>query len=75
MISNANGQIWMVQLANAEVEAMRQRYQVLHAQRQGEMVSLRIAHATKPHVDAQLVLPNLEDALMAQRYSLQEVVQ
>ncbi|WP_395007804.1 ABC transporter ATP-binding protein [Undibacterium sp.] len=73
MITNAHGQIWTVQLANTEVDAMRQRYQVLHAQRQGEMMSLRIAHTTKPHVDAQLVLPNLEDALMAQRYSLQEV--
>jgi hypothetical protein len=36
-------------------------------------VLLRIAHATQPHAGAELVLPNLEDALMAQRYSLQEV--
>lgn len=73
MIAKAHGQIWTVQVANAEAEIMRQKFQVLQAQRQGEYMSLRIAHLNKPHPDAQLVIPSLEDALMAQRYSLQEV--
>lgn len=73
MIAEAHGQIWSVLVAQAEAEIMRQQFQVLQAQRQSEFVTLRIAHPVKPHHDAQLVVPNLEDALMAQRYSLQEV--
>jgi len=73
MITNAHGQVWSVQLPIAEAELLRQRFQILHAQRQADMMLLRIAHAVQPHADAVMVLPNLEDALMAQRYSLQEV--
>lgn len=73
MINHAHGKIWTLLLTHSEADTMRQQHQVLHAQRQGELMSLRIVHDTKPHIDAQLVLPNLEDALMAQRYSLQEV--
>lgn len=73
MITNAHGQVWSVQLPIAEAELLRQRFQILHAQRQAEMMLLRIAHPVQPHADAVMVLPNLEDALMAQRYSLQEV--
>ncbi len=73
MIANAHGQVWSVQLPIAEAELLRQRFQILHAQRQADMMLLRIAHPVQPHADAVMVLPNLEDALMAQRYSLQEV--
>lgn len=73
MITNAHGQVWSVQLPIAEAELLRQRFQILHAQRQADMMLLRIAHPVQPHADAVIVLPNLEDALMAQRYSLQEV--
>ncbi|MBC3830038.1 ABC transporter ATP-binding protein [Undibacterium amnicola] len=73
MITNAHGQVWSVQLPIAEAELLRQRFQILHAQRQADMMLLRIAHPVQPHADAVMVLPNLEDALMAQRYSLQEV--
>lgn len=73
MITNAHGQVWSVLLPIAEAELLRQRFQILHAQRQGDMMSLRIAHPIQPHADAVIVVPNLEDALMAQRYSLQEV--
>jgi ABC-type multidrug transport system ATPase subunit len=73
MITNAHGQVWSVLLPIAEAEMLRQRFQILHAQRQADMMSLRIAHPLQPHADAVIVLPNLEDALMAQRYSLQEV--
>ncbi|MBC3872156.1 ABC transporter ATP-binding protein [Undibacterium flavidum] len=74
MITKAHGQIWTVLVENGEAENLRQRCQVLQSQRQSELTSLRIAHSVRPHPDAQLVVPNLEDALMAQRYSLQEVV-
>jgi ABC-type multidrug transport system ATPase subunit len=73
MITNAHGQVWSVLLPIAEAELLRQRFQILHAQRQGDMMSLRIAHPIQPHADALIVVPNLEDSLMAQRYSLQEV--
>jgi ABC-2 type transport system ATP-binding protein len=73
MISQAHGQIWSVLLSSAEYEVIRQQVQVLHAQRQGEEMQVRIAHPQAPHGRAQLVVPSLEDALMAQRYSLQEV--
>lgn len=73
MIAQAHGQIWSVQLGLDDYESLRHQVQVLHAQRQGEMMHVRIAHPHSPHARAQLVVPNLEDALMAQRYSLQEV--
>lgn len=73
MIEKAHGQIWSVQLSSSEYDAIRQQVQVLHAQRQGEWMQVRIAHPDAPHLRAQLVVPSLEDALMAQRYSLQEV--
>jgi len=73
MIEQAHGQVWSVQLSMPEYETIRHQVQVLHAQRQGEWMQVRIAHPHAPHLRAQLVVPSLEDALMAQRYSLQEV--
>ncbi len=73
MIEQARGKVWSLQLPIADAEHLRQNWQVLHAQRQHSLMTLRIAHPTQPHSDAVMVLPNLEDALMAQRYSLQEV--
>jgi ABC-2 type transport system ATP-binding protein len=73
MIEQAHGQVWSVQLSMPEYETIRHQVQVLHAQRQGEWMQVRIAHPHSPHLHAQLVVPSLEDALMAQRYSLQEV--
>ncbi|MBR7746959.1 ABC transporter ATP-binding protein [Undibacterium baiyunense] len=73
MIEQARGKVWSLQLPIADAEHLRQNWQILHAQRQHSLMTLRIAHPTQPHSDAVMVLPNLEDALMAQRYSLQEV--
>jgi ABC-2 type transport system ATP-binding protein len=73
MIEQAHGQVWSVQLSSAEYDVIRQQVRVLHAQRQGDAMQVRIAHPHSPHARAQLVVPSLEDALMAQRYSLQEV--
>lgn len=73
MIEQARGKVWSLQLPIADAENLRQNWQVLYAQRQHSLMTLRIAHPTQPHSEAVMVLPNLEDALMAQRYSLQEV--
>lgn len=73
MIERAHGQIWTAQVAADQLEFLRQTTQVLQTQRQGDLVSLRMAHSSQPCDDARLVTPTLEDALMAQRYSLQEV--
>jgi ABC-2 type transport system ATP-binding protein len=45
---------------------------VLQALRQGERGGLRIAHPAVPCAGAQLAEPSLEEALMAQRYAVQE---
>lgn len=72
MIARARGQIWTVDVSGAEYEQMKSHLQILQAPRQGERYQLRIAHSLQPHQNAIVSEPDLEDALMAQRYSLQE---
>jgi len=71
IIAAARGQIWSAQLALADYEALRGSVQILHAQRQHEVMHVRIAHPQAPCAHAQNVEPNLEEALMTQRYALQ----
>ena len=71
IIAQARGQIWAAQLAPADFEARRTSVQFLHAQRQGALMNVRVAHPTAPWADAQSVEPSLEEALMTQRYALQ----
>lgn len=71
IIAGARGQIWAAQLAPADYEARRNSLHVLHAQRQGEHMHLRLAHAETPCLGAEAVEPTLEEALMTQRYALQ----
>ncbi|MBR7799066.1 ABC transporter ATP-binding protein [Undibacterium fentianense] len=73
VIRSAHGKIWVTKLSALELELARKHKQVLHAQRQGEAFVVRIAHSEQPYPDAQMLTPSLEDALMAQRYSVQEV--
>jgi ABC-type multidrug transport system ATPase subunit len=73
MIEKAHGQIWSAQVSPAEFEMLRQKTQVLQSQKQGEWINVRMAHPYAPCANAGLMTPSLEDALMAQRYSLQEV--
>ena len=70
IIAAARGQIWAAQLTPLEYENLRGSVQILHAQRQGEVMNVRIAHANAPCAGAQSVEPNLEEALMTQRYAL-----
>jgi ABC-2 type transport system ATP-binding protein len=71
MLEKARGQIWSASVASADFEPLRSKVNVLQAQRQGEMMNLRIAHPHSPCAGALVVEPNLEEALMAQRYASQ----
>jgi len=73
ILKQARGQIWSAQVGNEEYQQMRQRVHVLQAQRAGNLVNLRIAHPHAPCTNATLTEPRLEEALMAQRYALQEM--
>lgn len=73
ILDKAQGQVWSAHMTLSHFENLRRSVQVLHSQRRGEMVQVRMAHPKMPCQDAQLVEPNLEEALMAQRYALQEV--
>ena len=70
IIATARGQIWAAQLALADYESLAGSVQILHAQRQNDVMNVRIAHPTAPCAGAQSVEPNLEEALMTQRYAL-----
>ncbi len=72
LLDKAHGKVWGAQLSSAQYEALRHRVQVLHTQRQGDMVRVRMAHPERPCAEAHLVDANLEDALMAQRCALTE---
>ena len=73
ILENARGQVWSASIDAGDYDSLRARVHVLHAQRQGQSVALRIAHASAPCPGARLVEPSLEEALMAQRYAVQEV--
>ncbi len=72
ILGRARGQVWSASVAADEYEILRTTTHVLHALRQGERVSLRIAHPTLPCAGAQPCEPSLEEALMAQRYAVKE---
>ncbi len=72
MIAQARGKIWQAQLSLTEYESIKNSLQILQAQRQGLTMQVRLAHPAAPFAHAELCEPDLEDALMAQRYALQE---
>ena len=73
ILGNARGRVWSAQVDNGEYDVLRANVHVLQATRQGDSMALRIAHAQSPWPGAQLVEPSLEEALMAQRYAVQEL--
>ena len=74
LLDKAQGQVWAAQVSSAEYEWLRGgSVQVLQAQRQGDVVNVRMAHPHAPCASAHVVEPNLEEALMAQRYAVTEV--
>jgi ABC-type multidrug transport system ATPase subunit len=72
ILAKARGQVWSASVGAAEYAALRANVHVLHAQRHGDTVALRIAHAGSPCAGASAAEPSLEEALMAQRYAVQE---
>lgn len=72
MLRHARGQVWSANVDHAEYERLRAGTHILNAQRQGERMLLRIAHPSAPCASALLAEPSLEEALMAQRYAVQE---
>lgn len=72
LLQTARGNIWSVSVDNGDYEALRAQVHVLHAQRQGQGIALRISHAHSPAPGAINVEPTLEEALMSRRYALQE---
>ena len=72
ILDNARGQIWSASVDSGAFDDLRGKVHVLQAQRHGERMALRIAHPESPCHGAQRVEPSLEEALMAQRYAVQE---
>ena len=72
ILERARGGVWAADVAAADYEALRDQVHVLQARRHGDRVALRIAHPHAPCPGAHLAEPSLEEALMAQRYALQE---
>ena len=71
ILAQAHGQIWTAEVSQHEYDAMRNKVHVLHTQKQGGQMRLRIAHPHAPCAGAQCAAPSLEEALMAQRYAAQ----
>ena len=72
ILGKARGRVWSAQVDSGAYDSLRANVHVLHAQRQGDSMALRIAHPYAPCAGAQPVEPSLEEALMAQRYAAQE---
>jgi ABC-type multidrug transport system ATPase subunit len=73
MLDKARGRVWAANVDAGTYDALRSNVHVLQAQRQGDGMALRIAHPHSPCAGARNVEPSLEEALMAQRYALQEL--
>jgi ABC-2 type transport system ATP-binding protein len=72
LLAQARGRIWEADVDAADYERLRGALNVLHAQRDGERVALRIVHPVSPCAGARVAEPTLEEALMAQRHALKE---
>ncbi|NVD69852.1 ABC transporter ATP-binding protein [Duganella sp. BJB488] len=71
-VRDARSKVWSVTVEAQHYEALRGEVQVLQAQRNEHGISLRIAHASSPCAGAVPAEPTLEEALMTQRYAVQE---
>ncbi len=72
LVREARGQVWSASVAADHYEALRAKVRVLQAQRNEHGIHLRIAHPTSPCDGALPAEPTLEEALMTQRYAVQE---
>ncbi|MFG6466446.1 ATP-binding cassette domain-containing protein [Roseateles sp. BYS87W] len=62
-IEAAQGRVWRVQLSSAAAGRLPATVQMLQAQPVGDGLLLRLAHDTRPCMDAEPVQPTLEEAL------------
>ena len=74
ILGRARGQVWSASVDAAEYDVLRATTHVLQALRQGERIALRIAHPSLPCAGALPSEPSLEEALMAQRYAVNDTV-
>ncbi len=72
LLEQARGRVWSATVDAADYEQLRARVNVLHAQREGAQVALRMVHGVAPCAGARVAEPTLEEALMAQRYAVRE---
>lgn len=73
LVQRGRGQVWSATVDATDYELLRAKVNVLQAQRQEHGISLRIAHPSQPCAGAVAAEPSLEEALMAQRYAIQEI--
>ncbi|MEP7154510.1 MAG: ATP-binding cassette domain-containing protein, partial [Betaproteobacteria bacterium] len=73
ILQKARGQVWQASVGAEQYAALRTNSHVLHAQRQGNVVTLRMAQAQAPCDGAKTVEPSLEEALMTSRYLKQKL--
>ncbi len=73
ILLKARGQVWQAAVGTEQYAALSASAQILHAQRQGNVVTLRIAQTESPCVGAETVEPSLEEALMTSRYLTQKL--
>ncbi len=69
ILDKARGQIWSAQVGNEQYDVLKDKVQILHAQRSGSNVNLRMAHPHSPCQGALMTEPSLEEALMSRRYA------
>ena len=71
-VREARSQVWSATVEPQHYETLRARVRVLQAQRNEHGIHLRIAHPSSPCDGALPAEPTLEEALMTQRYAIQE---
>lgn len=74
-VREARSQVWSATVEPGQYEALRAQVRVLQAQRNAHGIHLRIAHPSSPCAGALPAEPTLEEALMTQRYAVQEDLQ
>jgi ABC-type multidrug transport system ATPase subunit len=73
ILQKARGQIWQAAVAADQYSTLCSNTHVLHAQRQGSVVTLRMAQTQSPCAGAEAVEPSLEEALMTSQYLSQKI--
>jgi ABC-2 type transport system ATP-binding protein len=75
ILQKARGQIWQATVGPEKYAVLTTTTQVLQAQRQGNLFTLRMAQSVAPCNGAEAAEPSLEEALMASRYLSQKTEQ